>query len=148
VGVVLMEPKELERRWSEHLDGEFGTKDVEATLATMVDDASINHMPVNTGGRGKEELRAFYRDVFIPSWPDDLDMQPVNRVVGDNQIVDELHASFTHTRQMDWFLPGVAPTNRKVEVDFVVVVQFRDDLIACERIYWDHATVLRQVGLL
>jgi carboxymethylenebutenolidase len=143
-----MEPKELERLWSEHLDGEFGTKDVDATLATMVDDAYINHMPVSTGGHGKQELRAFYRDVFITSWPDDLQMQPVNRVVGDNQIVDELHASFTHTRQMDWFLPGVSPTNRKVEVDFVVVVQFRDDLIACERIYWDHATVLRQVHLL
>jgi carboxymethylenebutenolidase len=143
-----MEPKELERLWSEHLEGEFGTKDVEATLATMVDDASINHIPVNTGGRGKQELRAFYRDVFIPSWPDDLQMQPINRVVGDDQIVDELHAGFTHTRPMDWFLPGVTPTNRKVEVDFVVVVQFRDGLIACERIYWDHATVLRQVGLL
>jgi carboxymethylenebutenolidase len=143
-----MEPKEMERRWSEHLEGEFGTKDVEAALATMVDDAYINHMPVNTGGRGKEELRAFYRDVFIPSWPDDLEMQPVNRVVGDDQLVDELHASFTHTKQMDWFLPGLPPTDRKVEVDFVVVVQFRDDRIACERIYWDHATVLRQVDLL
>jgi carboxymethylenebutenolidase len=147
-GRCAIEPKELERLWSEHLGGEFGTKDVEATLATMVDDAYINHMPVNTGGRGKEELRAFYRDVFIPSWPDDLQMQPVNRIVGDSQLVDELHASFTHTNQMDWFLPGVSPTNRKVEVDFVVVVQFRDDRIACERIYWDHATVLRQVDLL
>jgi carboxymethylenebutenolidase len=143
-----MEPKELERVWSEHLEGEFGTKDVEATLATMVDDAYINHVPVSTGGHGKRELHAFYRDVFIPSWPDDLQMQPVNRVVGDNQLVDELHATFTHTTAMDWFLPGVPPTNRAVEVDFVVVVQFRDDLIACERIYWDHATVLRQVGLL
>jgi carboxymethylenebutenolidase len=143
-----MEPKELERLWSEHLEGEFEIKDVEATLATMVDDAFVNHVPVSTGGRGREELRAFYRDVFIPSWPDDLQMQPLNRVVGDNQIVDELHASFTHTKQMDWFLPGVSPTNRKVEIDLVVVVQFRDDRIACERIYWDHATVLRQVDLL
>jgi carboxymethylenebutenolidase len=105
---VLMEAKELERLWSEHLDAEFGSKDVEATLATMVDDAYVNHMPVNTCGHGKQELGAFYRDVFIPSWPDDLQMQPVKRVVGDNQIVDELHANFTHTRQMDWFLPGVA----------------------------------------
>ena len=30
----------------------------------------------------------------------------------------------------------------------VVVVQFREGKIACERIYWDHATVLRQAGLL
>jgi carboxymethylenebutenolidase len=33
-------------------------------------------------------------------------------------------------------------------VDIVVVVQFRNDKLACERIYWDHAAVLRQVGLL
>jgi carboxymethylenebutenolidase len=72
----------------------------------------------------------------------------VNRVVGDSQLVDELHVSFTHAKQMDWFLPGLPPTNRGVGIDIVVVVQFRDELIACERIYWDHATVLRQVGLL
>ncbi len=143
-----MESKELERLWSEHLQGEFATKDVEATLATMVDDASVNHVPVGTGGHGKEQLRAFYRDVFIPSWPDDLRMQAVNRVVGESQLVDELHVSFTHMKQMDWFLPGVPPTNHTVEIDIVVVVQFRGELIACERVYWDHATVLRQVELL
>src|SRR2546422_4228501 len=49
-----LSPKELERLWEEHLKGEFETKDVEATLATMVDDAHVNHMPVNTGGRGKD----------------------------------------------------------------------------------------------
>ena len=41
-----------------HLKGEFETKDVEATLATMVEDAYVNHMPVNTGGRGKAALRS------------------------------------------------------------------------------------------
>jgi carboxymethylenebutenolidase len=139
---------QLETLWAEHLAGEFDTKDVEATLATMVEDAFVNHMPVNTGGRGKDELRTFYRDIFIPSWPEDLHMTPVNRVVGDGQLVDELRLTFTHSRTMDWFLPGVAPTNRRVEIDIVVVVQFRGDKLACERIYWDQATVLRQVGLL
>jgi carboxymethylenebutenolidase len=141
-------PTPLEKIWAEHLDGEFVTKDVEATLATMVDDASVNHVPVSTGGRGKEALRAFYRDVFIPSWPDDLKMTLTNRVLGDSQLVEELHLRFTHKKQMDWFLPGVPPTNLVVDVDLVVVVQFRGDKLACERIYWDQATVLRQVGLL
>jgi len=139
---------QLEKLWAEHLAGEFTTKDVDATLATMVEDASVNHMPVNTGGKGKAQLRAFYRDVFIPSWPDDLQMTPVNRVVGDGQLVDELRLRFTHSRQMDWFLPGVTPTHKVVDIDLVVVVQFRGDKLACERIYWDQATVLRQVGLL
>jgi len=91
-----LSPEELEQLWADHLKGEFETKDVEETLATMVDDAYVNHMPVNTGGRGKEALRVFYRDDFIPSWPDDLEMTPVNRVVGEGQLVDELHVTFTH----------------------------------------------------
>jgi carboxymethylenebutenolidase len=138
----------LEKIWAEHIAGEFVTKDVEATLATMVHDAVVNHVPVSTGGRGKEQLRAFYRDVFIPSWPDDLQMTLTNRVVGEGQLVEELHLRFTHSRRMDWFLPGVEPTNKVVDIDLVVVVQFRGDKLACERIYWDQATVLRQVGLL
>ena len=145
---AILSPPELERIWAEHLAGEFETKDVEATLATMVDDAYVNHMPVNTGGRGKTALRAFYRDVFIPSWPEDLQMTPVNRVVGAGQLVDELQLTFTHDRPMDWFLPGVRPTHRRIHHDVVVVVQFRGDKLACERIYWDHADVLRQAGLL
>jgi carboxymethylenebutenolidase len=140
--------RQLEELWAEHLAGEFSTKDVEATLSTMVEDASVNHMPVNTGGRGKDQLRVFYRDDFIPSWPDDLVMKPVNRIVGDSQLADELHLTFTHSKQMDWFLPNVPPTNKKVDIDLVVVVQFRGDKLSCERIYWDQATVLRQVGLL
>jgi len=139
--------EQLESLWAEHLAGEFTTRDVEATLATMIDSASVNHVPVNTGGKGKDELRAFYRDVFIPSWPDDLVMTPLNRVVGDGQLVDELRLSFSHSKRMDWFLPGVPPTNRKIEIDMVVVVMFEGDKLATERIYWDQATVLRQIGM-
>lgn len=143
-----MTRKEMEQLWAQHIRHEFETKDVEATLATMVEDATVNHVPTNSGGRGKAELRPFYRDVFIGSWPDDLQMTTTNRVVGDDQLIEENHLRFTHNNRMDWFLPGVAATNRVVEVDFVVVVQFRDGKLAHERIYWDHATVLRQVGLL
>ena len=143
-----MTPKEMEELFAEHIRHEFVTKDVEATLATMVEDASVNHVPINSGGRGKGELRAFYRDVFIGSWPDDLEMTTKNRVFGDDQMIEEDHLRFTHKNRMEWFLPGVPPTNRVVDVDFVLVVQFRDGKLAAERIYWDHATVLRQVGLI
>src|SRR5258708_6069526 len=127
-----MTAKELEALWAKHIEGEFVTKDVEATLTTMVEDASVNHVPVNTGGRGKDQLRAFYRDVFIPSWPDDLDMKLLNRVVGEGQLVEELHLRFTHAKRMDWLLPGVAATNKPIDVVMVVVVQFRGDKLACE----------------
>lgn len=143
-----MTQQEMETLWAEHIRHEFVTLDVEATLATMVEDASVNHVPVNTGGKGKGELRAFYRDVFIGSWPDDLQMTTFNRVFGNDQLVEEAHLRFTHKKRMDWFLPGVPATNRRVEADFVIVVKFRDAKLACERIYWDQASVLRQVGLM
>ena len=142
-----LSPQQLEQLWAAHLKGEFETKDVEATLATMVDDAYVNHMPVNTGGRGKEALRRFYQFDFIPSIPADFLVTPVNRVIGSGQLVDELHLTFTHDRPMPWLLPGLTATHRALAFDVVVVVQFRGDKLACERIYWDHAAVLRQVGL-
>jgi carboxymethylenebutenolidase len=140
--------KEIVDLWEKHLEGEFVTKDTEASLETMVDDAEVDHIPHHSGGQGKAALRHFYRDNFIPSWPSDLQMKPLNRVIGDNQLVDELLLTFTHTKRMEWFLPGLEPTHRKVKIQLVVVVQFRDGKLARERIYWDHATVLRQVGLL
>src|SRR5262249_49695530 len=147
-GETAMTEQELVQLWGDHIDGEFVSKDVEATLATMVEDASVNHVPVNTGGRGKEQLRRFYRDDFIPSWPDDLKMTLTNRVVGPSQLVEELHLRFTHSKVMNWFLPGGPPTGKGGGIDLVWVVQFRGDKLASERIYWDQATVLRQVGLL
>jgi carboxymethylenebutenolidase len=54
----------------------------------------------------------------------------------------------THDREMPFFLPGLAPTGTTVEVPTVVIVKFRDDLMESERLYWDQATVLSQLGLI
>jgi carboxymethylenebutenolidase len=139
---------ELPALWQEHTDHEFVTRDTEATLKTMVDDAYVNHVPVMTGGRGKDELRAFYSTDFIPKMPPDTALIPVSRTVGENQLVDEMIFSFTHTEEMPWMLPGVPPTNRPVKIPLVVIVKFRDGKLAHEHIYWDQASVLKQIGLL
>jgi carboxymethylenebutenolidase len=75
-------------------------------------------------------------------------MTPVSRTVGADQIVDEMIFSFTHTSEIDWMLPGIAPTGRKVEVPLVAIVRFRDGKVAHEHIYWDQASVLVQIGKL
>src|SRR5579863_10662 len=138
----------LSELWEEHTAHEFATRDTERTLATMVEDAYVNHVPVMTGGRGKPELRAFYSTDFIPKMPPDTKLTPVSRTVGSNQLVDEIIFSFTHTQEMPWMLPGIAPTNRRVEIPMVAIVHFRDGKLAHEHIYWDQASVLKQIGLL
>jgi carboxymethylenebutenolidase len=73
---------------------------------------------------------------------------PISRTVGENQVVDEVMISFTHDRAMPALRPGVKPTGRTVTVPFVVVVGFKDGRIAFERIYWDQASMLAQLGLI
>jgi carboxymethylenebutenolidase len=107
---------DLSKLWEEHTAHEFSTRDTEATLATMVEDAYVNHIPVLTGGSGKAALRAFYSTDFIPAMPPDTTLTPVSRTIGEDQLVDEMIFSFTHSQEMPWMLPGVAPTNKKVEI--------------------------------
>ncbi len=140
--------EELTRLWEEHLKHEFETHDTGATIDTMVSDAYVNHVPVLTGGSGHAELGNFYSKHFIPLMPPDTEMIPVSRTIGEDRLIEEFVFKFTHTIRMDWMLPGVDPTGKPVEVAFVVVVEFRGDKLSCERIYWDQASVLVQLGLI
>ena len=81
-------------------------------------------------------------------WPADTATEEVSRTIGENRLVDELIVRFTHDIEMDFILPGVAPTGRFVELALAVVVDFEDGKISAERICWDQASVLVQVGLL
>lgn len=123
--------------------------DLETTMATMTDAPNVNHVPVLVGGVGRDGVRAFYRDHLVGRFlPPDVAVRPVSRTVGADCVVEELVITFTHTVPVDWMLPGVAPTGRRVEAAVVVVVGFEGDRIAFERIYWDQASVLVQLGLL
>ena len=142
------EQARLAQLWEEHMRHEFQTCSTEDTLATMVEDAYVNHVPVMTGGVGHAELRQFYATHFIPKMPPDMEMAPLSRTIGTEQLVDEMVVRFTHTVEMDWMLPGIAPTGKRVEVALVVIVHFRDGKLAHEHIYWDQASVLAQLGLI
>src|SRR6516164_8519512 len=100
--------------WDEHVRDEFVTRDTGATLDTMVPDAYVNHIPVLTGGVGREQLSEFYSRHFIPRMPPDTAIIPVSRTIGSDRLVDEMIFRFTHTIEMDWILPGIAPTGKRV----------------------------------
>ena len=134
--------------FARHMSAELAG-DLETTLATMTDNPHLINVPSMVGGSGREGVRAFYADHLVGKFfPPDVEFTDVSRTIGDGRLVDELVISFTHTQEIEWMLPGVAPTGRPVTVAFVVIVGVADGKIAYEHIYWDQATVLVQLGLL
>lgn len=138
----------LEELWDRHTAAEFADRDADATMKTMVEDCYVNHMPTMTGGVGAKELHRFYKHHFIPKLPDDTGLVPISRTVGADRVVDEMIFTFTHTKEIDWMLPGIPPTGKKVEIPLVAIVCFRGDKLYHEHIYWDQASVLVQIGVL
>jgi len=141
-----MASHDLAALWDAHCRYEFETRDVDATMASMVAEPYVNHVPTMTGGVGQGQLRRFYTNHFVGQNPPDTALTLVSRTVGENSLVDEMIFSFTHTSEVDWMLPGVAPTGRRVEIPLIAVVKFEGDKLAHEHIYWDQASVLVQIG--
>lgn len=139
---------DLNALWEAHRACEFELRDADATIATMVEEPYVNHIPTMTGGHGRELLRRFYRDHFIPKSPKDSRAIPISRTLGVDRVVNEVLFCFTHDTEIDWMLPGVPPTGKYVEVGLVGIIGFRGDKLRNEHIYWDQASVLVQIGLL
>ncbi|MEV0946270.1 dienelactone hydrolase family protein [Rhodococcus sp. NPDC049939] len=139
---------DLSALWDSHTYYEFEARDVPGTMSTMVDEPYVNHIPTMTGGVGQKDVARFYSHHFIPGIPDDTRTIPISRTVGADRVVDEMLFCFTHDREIEWMLPGVAPTGRYVEIPLVAVVTLRGDKLYNEHIYWDQASLLVQIGLL
>ena len=117
-------------------------------MATMVPEPYVNHIPTMTGGVGYRNLHRFYLNHFVHANPEDTRLVPVSRTIGADRVVDEMLFCFTHDTEIDWLLPGVAPTGKYVEMPVVAIINFRGDKLYHEHIYWDQASVLVQIGLL
>ncbi len=131
-----------------HMAAEFTRPDLDATMATMIDSPVLTHVPVLTGGSGYDEVRSFYGKYFLNHWPADTKVTRISRTITNDRLIDEIIVSFTHDIEMPALLPGVKATGRKVELAHVVVVGIANGKVAYERIYWDQACLLVQIGLL
>jgi len=134
--------------WQQHTHAEFELKDADAALTTMTENPYVLAIPSGTGGMGRIGVREFYANRFLPNIPPDWELTSLSETFGCDRIVEEFVVRFTHTLQMDWMLPGVPVTDRGVEFAMALIIQFEGSKIANERLYWDQATVLSQLGVL
>jgi carboxymethylenebutenolidase len=134
--------------WQQHAYAEFVLKDADAALATMTENPYVLLIGSGVVRVGRAALREFYADKFLPNIPPDFEITTLSQTFGDDRIVEEMAVRFTHTIDMDWFLPEVRPTGRKAELLVAVFIQFDGGKIAHEHAYWDQATALSQLGVL
>ncbi len=142
------EEQVLSGLWDNHLKTELVDKSPAEAIATMSSDPRVIHLPTLMGGQGREELFNFYAKHFLSQIPPDMEVVRVSRTVGQGRVVDELVLKLTHSVQIDWLLPGVPPTNKRLEFAMVIIVHVEGDKIAGENLYWDQASVLLQAGLI
>jgi carboxymethylenebutenolidase len=138
----------LDAIFAAHMNAELAG-DLDRTLATMAPNPHLVNVPTMIGGQGPSGVRTFYAKRLVGQFfPPDVTFETVSRTYSEERLVDELIVSFTHTETIDWMLPGVDPTGKRVEVVFVVIVGIEADKVAYEHILWDQASVLVQTGLL
>src|SRR5918996_132053 len=61
----------------------------------------------------------------------------------DDAVIVEAMLYGTH----DGPFRGLPPTGRSFEMQFLAVFVFDEDRLVCERVYFDSATILRQLGI-
>jgi steroid delta-isomerase-like uncharacterized protein len=61
----------------------------------------------------------------------------------DDAVLMEAIARGTHAGP----LRGLPPTGRRFEQRFLAIFVFEDEELVCERVYYDTATILRQLGI-
>ncbi|HEX9660387.1 MAG TPA: ester cyclase [Rhodothermales bacterium] len=140
--------KEMVAVFEKHVRAEV-EGDLDATMVTMTDAPHLHNVPTMIGGVGHDGVKSFYHDRLVGKFfPPDMTMERVSLTVGDDQLVEELVIRFTHTKEIEWMLPHVPPTGKRVVTAFVVIVGVKDGKVSHEHIYWDQASVLAQLGII
>jgi carboxymethylenebutenolidase len=134
--------------WEQHNYSEWVLKDAQKALATMSDHPHVLMVPIGIGGRGREGVFKFYHDHFLAQLPADIKPTLISRVIGNDILAEEAVFQFTHDQQMDWVIPGVPATGKHVELGVVGIIRFTNEKIHSEHLYWDHASVLAQLGVI
>jgi len=134
--------------FAQHAYHEFTTRDVDATMATMIDEPYVNHTPTLAGGVGHDMLKRFYKYHFVDQNSGGRERTRISYTLGPDRLVLETYTKFRHDSMIDRYFPGIEPTGKVVEIATVIIVKFRGDKVCHEHLYWDQGSALKQIGVL
>lgn len=125
----------------EHLRRE-NEHDLAGIMATFGQDAAYEDTSWGEHHVGRSSVEQYYRDT-LTALPD-LRIEVHDRVVTEDAVVLQVLISGTHMGP--W--RGLPATGRPVRFSLCGIYRFTSDgMIASEKIYYDRAAILRQIGL-
>ena len=129
------------KRVDEHVSFE-NRHDLEGIMGTFGATARYDDEPWEAHYAGRDEVRAFY-DGLLHALPD-LQIDVQHRHASDIAVILEVVIRGRH--RGGW--RGLPATGRQVEFPLCSIFTFdNEDRLAGERIYYDRATLLRQLGV-
>src|SRR2546423_5606720 len=91
--------------FDEHVASEFETKDIDATMRTMVDEPYVWHVPALTGASGGEAVRRFFTPQFIGHTPAGAVPRPISPTGSSDRVLGAVVLEFTHDAEGPVMLP-------------------------------------------
>jgi steroid delta-isomerase-like uncharacterized protein len=132
--------QENRRVWQRHLMAE-SRRNLDALLDNLCADPIYKFMAISATYKGPAQVRQFYADLFegIP----EANFELVNSFVGEEGVVAE--SILRGAQRGSWL--GIPPANREIVLPMAIVVPMMHGLILGERLYFDLATLARQLGI-
>ncbi|TPX47730.1 hypothetical protein SeLEV6574_g02491 [Synchytrium endobioticum] len=113
------------------------------------EDASIVYLPTGMGASpAGPSIREFCNN-YLHQTRDLIEEQLISTMNDGKMMMTESILTVIHESNMDWLLPNVKPTNKRILVPMTTIATLDDDgRIQRQRSYFDQASVLKQVGIL
>ncbi len=127
-----------------HYDA-YNRRDLDKMMPLVTNDAKWMNVPFNihfTGPKGYRE----YLDNWTTAMPDSK-IEVVNLVVGEEWTAVECIGRGTHTGTLVGPNGPIPATQKKVDMKFCELFRIKDGQITEAHVYFDSATLLRQLGL-
>jgi steroid delta-isomerase-like uncharacterized protein len=123
----------------------FNTNDAEAAIALCTPEIEIVNVATGDTYGGPEGIRKYFQ-YWLTAFPD-AETLTKNTVADKDQAVSEFIGRGSHTGPLGSPDGMISPTGRTISVNFVSVNELRRAKINRMRLYFDFATVLRQLGV-
>jgi steroid delta-isomerase-like uncharacterized protein len=138
----MSDPREArERLVREHMESE-NTHDFDVTLATFADHPRYEIIPTGEVYDGPEEVMRYYQETRA-AFPDQRN-ELISLHHADDAVIVEFWLRGTHEGEFR----GVPPTGKSFEQRMAAFFLFEGERLVNERVYFDAAGLLAQLGLL